>query len=482
MQMIDSPGTTRFLRDPAQVATVLAFAVLAFFVGSTHEPWADEAQAWLIARDATLHDLLFELPSSELNPSLWHLMLIFPARLLDYEALRYIALFFGVLGVAVFVRYAPFPRPVKIILPFTYFVFFQYTVVARSYCLFALLVFAIAIFHKRRFDRPLTYSVLVALLVYTHSFGALVSLGLIGVFVLDLFKQRNALGHREITRNLACIGIPVAVGCFLLYQVFPIRQRTLKTRWNFDFDHIVHVVKLSLNESFVGITLLSLAVLLLSALWFWQRKVLLLYVLMIVPFLTVAAIKFYNSWHLGLLFLVWLQVLWISFESGSASRAPALEPYMRKAVLGALYLVLGFHVYWSAAASLADHRGTYSCGGQVAQVLKDNDIGEGRVYARHFWSIAALPYFDDKMYYNINPESDFGYWTFFEPDRIDDMDQVLASKPDAIVLGRTHLEEDYEGYVRETFTGHVYWKDGIKESNHCTVFIRKDLHRERAPQ
>ena len=86
------------------------------------------------------------------------------------------------------------------------------------------------------------------------------------------------------------------------------------------------------------------------------------------------------------------------------------------------------------------------------------------------------------MYYNINPESDFGYWTFFEPDRIDDMDQVLASKPDAIVLGRTYLEEDYEGYVRETFTGHVYWKDGIKESNHCTVFIRKDLHGERAPQ
>ena len=33
----------------------LLFAILTFFIGLHHEPWADEAQAWLIARDCTIY-------------------------------------------------------------------------------------------------------------------------------------------------------------------------------------------------------------------------------------------------------------------------------------------------------------------------------------------------------------------------------------------------------------------------------------------
>ncbi len=402
-------------------ATATAFAILVFFVGSVHEPWADEAQAWLIARDATLHNLLFQLPHAEMNPSLWHLMLIVPSTYLSYEALRYIALFFGILGVWIFVRNAPFPKPIKVLVPFTYFIFFQYTVISRSYCLFALVIFGIATLYKDRFERPLSYAALIAVLVYTHSFGALTSLGLIGMHFLDLFRLRDRLPKDVIVKNLACIGIPIGVGCFLLYQVFPIRQRTLSTRWYFDLDHTLEVLTLSLNESFVGITALSLSILLISAFWFWQRRVLLLYVAMVAPVVTVFSIKFYNYWHIGLLFLVWLLVLWISFETEARSRFESLVPLMRKVVMGCTYVVLGFHVYYAAAASYNDYKGSYSCGKSVAELLKHNDVGERRVYARNFWSIAALPYFEGKMFYNINPEFDFGYWTFFAPDKVDDM-------------------------------------------------------------
>lgn len=478
MDMNKPAPTSNLIRGPLPVVMVLVFAILAFLVGSVHEPWSDEAQAWLIARDASLHDLLFVLPHGELNPSLWHLMLIYPATHLDYEALKYIALFFSTLGVGVFVRFSPFPWPVKVFLPFSYFVFFQYTVVARSYCLFALVVFAIGALYQRRFERPLSYSVLIALLVYSHSFGALVSLGLIGMFLLDLFTKRHRMGIAAVWRNLACIAIPIAVGCFVLYQVFPIQQRTLSTRWHFDWSHAQHVLHVSLNETFTDVTVLSLSILLISLLWFWQRKVLLLYLTMIAPFLLVAAIKFYNHWHLGLLFLVWMLVLWISFESRSPSRAAPLLPYTRKAILGCIYVVLGFHIYWAVAASYADYKGSYSCGGDVAQVLKQSNIEERRVYAINFWTIAALPYFEGKMFYNVNPESDYGYWTFFEKDRFDNLDTVIDSRPDAIVLARKYVEKDYDGYERRNFKGYVYWKDRIKEKNHCTVYIRKDLYNE----
>ena len=56
-------------------------------------------------------------------------------------------------------------------------------------------------------------------------------------------------------------------------------------------------------------------------------------------------------------------------------------------------VVIGFHVYWAASAAYNDYKGSYSCGREVAQLLKQNDIQERRVYAKNFWSIAALPFF-----------------------------------------------------------------------------------------
>ena len=55
------------------------------------------------------------------------------------------------------------------------------------------------------------------------------------------------------------------------------------------------------------------------------------------------------------------------------------------------------------------------------------------------------------------------------------MNTILASRPDAIILARKYSENDYDGYVRSNFKGNVYWKDRIKEKNHCTVYIREDL-------
>jgi len=40
-----------------------------------HEPWFDEAQAWQIAKCASLKDILFTIPHYEGHTPLWHLIL-----------------------------------------------------------------------------------------------------------------------------------------------------------------------------------------------------------------------------------------------------------------------------------------------------------------------------------------------------------------------------------------------------------------------
>ena len=49
------------------------YAILLAVVLWKHEPWADEAQAWLIARDCSGVELLFQRLRYEGHPGLWYL-------------------------------------------------------------------------------------------------------------------------------------------------------------------------------------------------------------------------------------------------------------------------------------------------------------------------------------------------------------------------------------------------------------------------
>ncbi len=77
-------------------------AIALYFIGHllmmlVHEPWFDEALAWLIARDSSLYEILFVAPRYEGHPSLCHLVLAPCARAgASYElSLSLISLFFS---------------------------------------------------------------------------------------------------------------------------------------------------------------------------------------------------------------------------------------------------------------------------------------------------------------------------------------------------------------------------------------------------
>ncbi|HEX8333991.1 MAG TPA: hypothetical protein VF622_15335, partial [Segetibacter sp.] len=140
---------------------------------ANHERWMDEAQAWLLVKDASLEDLFLKYLRYEGSPGLWHLILMLPAKLgFPYYTINIISATFSAIGVWLFLRYSPFPLIVKILLPFTYFAFFQYGVVARSYCLIPGLMFLIAMIYKTKDQQPLRYILLLCLFanVSAHTF------------------------------------------------------------------------------------------------------------------------------------------------------------------------------------------------------------------------------------------------------------------------------------------------------------------------
>ena len=152
-----------------------AYLFIAVFAGIHHEPWADEAQSWLIARDShSLIDLLRAVKYEGTLPT-WHLInKAFQLAGLDYDHIFVIPLVFSVLGVILlFLTDAPLWS--KIMLPFSFYVVYQNAVVARQYALVFPAMMLIVLFYKKRFEKPVRYHLALFLLAITSSYGVVVA-------------------------------------------------------------------------------------------------------------------------------------------------------------------------------------------------------------------------------------------------------------------------------------------------------------------
>src|SRR5581483_4155917 len=96
-EVINTTRTKLWLLDGAMLAAYASFVL----VGVTHhEPWADEAQAWVMARDLPLGKLLFNEMHYEVSPGLWHAILWVAQHFFHapYAAIDWIGAVFAIAG------------------------------------------------------------------------------------------------------------------------------------------------------------------------------------------------------------------------------------------------------------------------------------------------------------------------------------------------------------------------------------------------
>src|SRR3974390_1718107 len=156
------------------IVVLLAYSCVVLFTVRYHEKWADEAQAWLIARDLPLSRIWFYELRYEGAPGLWHTILWVAQHWFHapYAALGYFGVAFAIAGVAVLVFKAPFPWYVRWPLAFTYVMVYQYAVIARPYTLLPLLAFVSAMLFKD-FQHPRRITIVVIPLCLLTVHGAI---------------------------------------------------------------------------------------------------------------------------------------------------------------------------------------------------------------------------------------------------------------------------------------------------------------------
>ncbi len=430
------------------LAFVLYIAIIAI-VMCFHEPWFDEAQSWLIARDSPIASIFSVRPHYEGHPPFWNLLLAIAAKSgVPYE--------FGIKGIqltcasllgAWLIFKSPFKHASSLatfLIPFTYFVCFQYGVTSRPYALLCLsLLVAAHCWNSADSKTSSAWKLAISLMfmcllsVYGIAFAAGFTIAWIWrVFSKninenlneDLSKTRNktlnfsAIFHAikaTISLNLAQLiswGLIAIFGVANLALAWPAKN-AFATRATIDgnstiekcFAFIFLMPSESMFTSFYGdismrrmpFDFLPIAICTLFSLAIWafairiakRRKLL---AVLVIPYLvlTIVAVRYFTLHHAGLIFVFLLSVLWISHIKEPLSSkdipaifvkiAPTKFRFIKNKALKInvlISIILAPSLIWNAFACVNDILFDYSPSRAVAQYISSNHLQNKRFVA-----------------------------------------------------------------------------------------------------
>jgi len=192
------------------------WVVIATILTAHHEPWRDEADGWLYARDAPW-SWFFQGCRYTGTPTLWFLVQAPFARLgAPYELQRWLHLGIAVVGTTFFLRRAPLPLWARAAFAFSFFGLFEYAVVARSYALTLCGLWAACATWLERCRRP-WFWVAVALLAQTNIPGMIFA----GAFIAVAIAAPARVDATRPWRWWAWLGGAVVAYGLAIAQVWP---------------------------------------------------------------------------------------------------------------------------------------------------------------------------------------------------------------------------------------------------------------------
>ncbi len=394
---------------PSMIAALLILLLYGWQVWTTtwaHEPWRDEAQAWVYARDASLGELFADL-RYEAHPALWYLVLLpFAKAGFSFDAMRLIHFGFVFATMALFLFRAPFPIWFKTICAFSFYFFWQYAIEMRVYAIGFFFLFLTAVLYESRFARPMRYAAAVFLLANTNVHMLLSAGALAGAYFLELFTT----GERD-RRKWGALAVMAAGLLLCLIQVGLLGGGTTH-RYIYN---VSEVHKFIVGAFFVGVgpmeILLYGAVALLAI-------VLLPLATRPLPLLMVASVLIANFGialykgsglrHYGVVLLTLLWGWWIaSRDQDRASwfaRWPAFPDYAQRMRIALVALAVPLMICMPPAFNMhrMDRRADFSGTARMAAYLQQQNLLQYPIAMHRYWHLSSLPlYLPGVQFWNV---------------------------------------------------------------------------------
>lgn len=422
------------------VITLIIYLLGVCTVSFFHEPWFDEAQAWAIARSGTIKEILFEIPHYEGHPPLWHLILVPFAKLgAPYElSLAAVNIFFMTLAVAVLLFKLPFPKLIRCLLPFNFFLFYQYGVISRPYCILVLAIFLAAVCYKNRNEHPVKYLLCLALMCAVHSYGIMIAGCLCIVWLIEIFTEYKKSGKlADILKDRRCW----LMFCLLIFAMLVMAaivpdenvylggKMSNETEKKFDFSCInilfcFVIFSDSIITSFfnyagvpseiasqIPVIVVSILLVALFVTITYRNKKLLTFLLPYGVLSIFGSFVYISPHHIGVITAFVIFVLWIIVDENGKVLLPE---YMNKisakigkklkVILKAIaFLPLLIPIAWSCTSSYFDIRYPYWFD-EAADFIKEYHLDDYKIIG--YWQQVLNGEIDDDAFWNVD-EADY---------------------------------------------------------------------------
>lgn len=404
----NTPKTTNklWIVKHARALSFIAYMAVVAVVMYFHEPWFDEAQSWLIARDSSFADLLTLRPHYEGHPPLWTLLLSIPAKTgVPYEiGLKGVQFLCAALLGGWLIFRAPFNRLTIALLPFTYFICFQYGVTARPYALLCVSLLMVAHYWKYADSKPSnTWKLVLSLVLMCaiSAYGIAIAAGFALAWVVrsvQIAGIKNAVCKIFSNINrllgwilLAFVGFASIACIWPAANAFGSRATFSGNSHLIQFLYFIFVVPsesmftafagdVSLRRMSLGILPTIICVLISILIWAFaiciakRRKML---VSLILPYLTFAIIatQYFTLHHAGIVFVFFIAQVWmfvdnkpLNFDIKLANKLSNKCAFTQSIIV----ILLAPSLIWNIFACVNDIRFDYSGSRALAQFIQRN--------------------------------------------------------------------------------------------------------------
>lgn len=464
------------------IVILISFIILAIIFSNYHEHWSDEVQSWLIARDNSVLEII-KYTKYEGTPCLWFLILkLFINLGFTIDSFYLIPIIFTSIGLYLLLFKTNIPWYIKILFPFSYFIFFQPTIVCRSYCLVLPAITLIYLFYEKRFEKPFRFFIALIFFMNISLHTYLVAGSIFLIYLYDFYKKSKSLSEIEKNKNITCTIITFFSFLLILILLFPKSDVGFGGNGGHSLLYIFGESTISSNNNLLAFIPIIIFIYMLIKYNSLEDGVKLITLFM--PLVLLLMLLHCQMWHIAVLFETLFIVL--------------IKYIDKKLVKIFITVMLLIQVLWNIQSISFDYNNLYSPAKEIADFIKQIDDYENKkIYGINYISIAIQAYFEKNVFDNFNTDkanycwsTSNGYYTLQEiEENMPDVCVIAINVPNIYIGNQDAISKSARGdakklieklkqknYIEYNFIGNLYLKNYISEQHNFLVYVKQGIN------
>ena len=136
------------------------------------------------------------------------------------ESMKVVSLTISVAIVYLFLKYAPFNKLIKVLFVFSYFIFYEYSIISRNYSLGVLCIIIFCILYKDKYKNLILLGFVLFFMGQANLYSFVISLLFTLILILDIFEDKEKINKEVNKFVLLVFFLIVLFGIILIFLQF----------------------------------------------------------------------------------------------------------------------------------------------------------------------------------------------------------------------------------------------------------------------